>query len=115
MDETQQSSQPRSSLSHPWGCGGDEPVAGFGETGHSMALQNVEIVRLMWAGLNEEGTSWLELFDERYEIRNPAEFPVPGRIGGTTGRANGLGLATLLTDDLAPFTRVGLLPDERAE
>jgi hypothetical protein len=40
-----------------------------------MAQQNVEIVRLMWAGLNEEGTSWLALFDERYEIRHPAEFP----------------------------------------
>jgi hypothetical protein len=56
-----------------------------------------------------------QVFDERYEIRNPGGVSRPGRIGGTTGRANRLGLATLLTDDLAPFTRVGLLPDERAE
>ena len=43
----------------------------------------------MWAGLNEEGTSWLALFDERYEIRNTAEFPFQAvsfhfRIHGNT-------------------------------
>jgi ketosteroid isomerase-like protein len=47
--------------------------------------RNVEVVRLMWAGLNEGGMSWLELCDEGYEIRNPPDFPVRGPYRGHEG------------------------------
>jgi hypothetical protein len=47
-----------------------------------MSEENVEIVRLMWQGLNEPGLPWLDLCDERIEIRNPREFPVRGPFVG---------------------------------
>ena len=80
-----------------------------------MAQQNVEIVPLMWAGLNEEGTSWLELLESAMRSGIRRGFPSQAVSGARRSAPNGLGLATLLTDDLAPFTREGLLPDERAE
>jgi ketosteroid isomerase-like protein len=64
-----------------------------------MAQENVEIVRLMWAGLEREaGMPWppaepdeldrrlrLDLCDERIELRTPPEFPVGTVFHGHDG------------------------------
>ena len=64
-----------------------------------MSQQNVEIVRLMWAGLERDaGMPWppdgpdeldrrlrLDLCDQRIEIRNPPEFPVGTVFHGHDG------------------------------
>ncbi len=46
----------------------------------------MEIVRRLWAGLNENPPRvLLELFDEEVEIRNPPEFPLQGPFRGHAG------------------------------
>ncbi len=64
-----------------------------------MSPENVEVVRLMWAGLERDaGMPWppaepeeldrrlrLDLCDERIEIRNPPEFPVGSVFHGHDG------------------------------
>ena len=64
-----------------------------------MSQGNIEIVRLMWAGLERDaGMPWppaepreldrrlrLDLCDERIEIRNPPEFPVGTVFHGHDG------------------------------
>jgi ketosteroid isomerase-like protein len=40
-----------------------------------MSQENVEVVRLWWAGFNEDGLPPFDLCDEQIEIRNPAGFP----------------------------------------
>ena len=65
----------------------------------AMSSENVEIVRLMWAGLERDaGMPWppaepeeldrrlrLDLCDQRIEIRNPPEFPVGTVFHGHDG------------------------------
>ena len=51
-----------------------------------MSQGNVEIVRRIWAALNEDPPRvLLEAFDEDAEIRNPSEFPLRGPFHGHEG------------------------------
>jgi ketosteroid isomerase-like protein len=51
-----------------------------------MSEEQVEVVRRLWAGLNENPPRvLLELFDEEVEIRNPPEFPLQGPFRGHAG------------------------------
>lgn len=51
-----------------------------------MSQENVEIVRLCWAGLEEDPPRlYLEHFDEDVELRNPPEFPLQGPFCGHDG------------------------------
>jgi ketosteroid isomerase-like protein len=51
-----------------------------------MSEENVEIVRRLWAALNENPPRVLvEVFDEQVEIRNPSEFPLRGPFHGHEG------------------------------
>ena len=51
-----------------------------------MSQENVEIVRRLWAALDEDPQRLLlEVFDEDVEIRNPPEFPLQGPFRGHEG------------------------------
>ena len=50
-----------------------------------MSEENVEIVRRTWEGLGDANPSWLDLYDEACEIRNPPEFPARGPFVGHAG------------------------------
>jgi ketosteroid isomerase-like protein len=51
-----------------------------------MSQENVEVVRRIWAALNEDPPRVLvDLFDEEAEIRNPSEFPLQGPFHGHEG------------------------------
>ena len=51
-----------------------------------MSQENVELVRRIWAALNEDPPRVLvDLFDEEAEIRNPSEFPLQGPSYGHEG------------------------------
>jgi ketosteroid isomerase-like protein len=50
-----------------------------------MSLENAEVVRRWWDGLNKTGLPPLSLCDERIEIRNPHDFPVRGSFRGHQG------------------------------
>jgi ketosteroid isomerase-like protein len=48
-----------------------------------MPQENVEVVRRIWAALNEDPPRVLvDLVDEEAEIRNPSEFPLKGPFRG---------------------------------
>jgi ketosteroid isomerase-like protein len=51
-----------------------------------MSDENVEVVRRIWAALNEDPPRVLiDLFDQEVEIRNPLEFPLQGPFHGHEG------------------------------
>ena len=51
-----------------------------------MSQENVEVVRRIWAALNEEPARVpVDLFDEEAELRNPSEFPLQGPFHGHEG------------------------------
>jgi ketosteroid isomerase-like protein len=51
-----------------------------------VSRENVEIVRRVWAALDEDPPRLLlEVFDEDVEIRNPPEFPLQGPFRGHEG------------------------------
>ena len=51
-----------------------------------MSQENVEVVRRVWAALNEDPPRLLlEVFEEDVEIRNPPEFPLQGPFRGHEG------------------------------
>jgi ketosteroid isomerase-like protein len=51
-----------------------------------MSQENVEVVRRLWAALDEDPPRLLlEVIDEDVEIRNPPEFPLQGPFRGHEG------------------------------
>jgi ketosteroid isomerase-like protein len=51
-----------------------------------MSEENVEVVRSVWAALDEDPPRLLlEVFDEDVEIRNPPELPLQGPFHGREG------------------------------
>jgi hypothetical protein len=53
-----------------------------------MSQEQVEIVRRVWAALNEDPPRLLfEAFSEDLEMHNPPEFPMRGPFGGIRPRA----------------------------